>query len=95
MRPISCSNARSTASFRNVPPCTTICLPSESASAARITLYSAFLTTDIDSQAEMLSIVAPSFCACFTDEFMNTVQREPRSTGALANSPSRAKSAMS
>ena len=29
----------------------------------------------------MFSIDAPSFCACLTDEFMNTVQREPRSTG--------------
>lgn len=29
----------------------------------------------------MSSMEAPSFCACLTEEFMNTVQREPRSTG--------------
>ena len=40
----------------------------------------------------MSPTVAPSFWACFTREFMNTVQRLPRSTGlsapmaALANS---------
>ena len=28
---------------------------------------------------------APSFCACFTFEFINTVQRVPRSVGFLAN----------
>ena len=31
----------------------------------------------------MSSIEAPSFCACLTEEFMNTVQREPRSTGCV------------
>ena len=31
---------------------------------------------------------APSFCACLTEEFMNTVQREPRSMGCFANRPS-------
>ena len=33
------------------------------------------------SPAEMFSTDAPSFCACLTLEFMNTVQRLPRSTG--------------
>ena len=28
---------------------------------------------------------APSFCACLTEEFMNTVQRLPRSTGCSAS----------
>ena len=92
--PISCSNARSTASFRNVPPCTTISRPIALESTARITLYSAFLTTLMERPAEMFSTVAPSFCACFTEEFMNTVQREPRSTGRSANRPSFAKSSM-
>ena len=32
---------------------------------------------------------APSFWACLTEEFMNTVQRLPRSTGFSAASPSR------
>ena len=31
----------------------------------------------------MSPTLAPSFCACLTEEFMNTVQRVPRSTGAL------------
>ena len=30
----------------------------------------------------MSSMLAPSFWACLTEEFMKTVQREPRSTGA-------------
>ena len=41
----------------------------------------------MDSPAEMSSTEAPSFCACLTEEFMNTVQRVPRSTGDLPNSP--------
>ena len=32
----------------------------------------------------MSPTVAPSFCACLTREFIKTVQRLPRSTGALA-----------
>ena len=63
-------------------------------STARITLYSAFLTTLIERPAEMLSTVAPSFCACLTEEFMNTVQREPRSMGCFANRPSLQNSSM-
>ena len=34
---------------------------------------------------------APSFCACFTEEFMNTVQRVPRSTGDSDSMAMRAK----
>ena len=49
----------------------------------------------MDSPAEMLPKVAPSFWACFTEEFMNTVHREPRSTGLSAKSPSLAKSPIS
>ena len=37
-RPSSCSKARSTASFRKVPPWTTMCSPRSSAEAARMTL---------------------------------------------------------
>ena len=66
--------------------------PSSSGLPARITLYSAFFTTLMERPAEMFSIDAPSFCACFTLEFMNTVQRLPRSTGLSANRPSFAKS---
>ena len=39
----------------------------------------------------MSPTVAPSFCACFTREFMNTVQRLPRSTGPRAAIASAAK----
>ena len=38
----------------------------------------------MDRPAEMSSMEAPSFCACFTDEFINTVHLEPRLTGVLA-----------
>ena len=48
----------------------------------------------MDRPAEMSSTEAPSFWACLTEEFMNTVQREPRFTGCWANRPIREKSAM-
>ena len=57
-------------------------------------MYRAFFTTLMESPAEMFSMEAPSFWACFTEEFINTVHREPRSTGLSANSPSLAKSAI-
>ena len=47
----------------------------------------AFLTIDEDRPAEMSSTLAPSFCACLTALFINTVQREPSSTGCLAYRP--------
>ena len=50
--------------------------------------------TEYDRPAEMSAGVAPSFCACFTREFMNTVQRLPRSTGASAVMAAAAKSEM-
>ena len=53
----------------------------------------AFLTTLTARPAEMSSTVAPSFCDCLTEEFMNTVQREPRFTGAVLCKPSSANSA--
>ena len=55
----------------------------------------AFFTTETDSPAEMSSTVAPSFWDCFTEEFMNTVHRLPRFTGAPAWSPFSAKAAAS
>ena len=57
-----------------------------------MTLYSAFLTTLMDRPAEMFWMDAPSFWACFTELFMKTVQRLPRSTGRSANRPSAANS---
>ena len=49
---------------------------------------------EMDSPAEMSSTQAPSFWACFTLEFMNTVHREPRFTGFWVKRPSLAKSSM-
>ena len=54
----------------------------------------AFFTMEVDRPAEMSATLAPSFWACFTLEFINTVQRDPRFTGFLVNSPSLEKSAM-
>ena len=48
--------------------------------------------TEYASPAEISATVAPSFCACFTLEFINTVQREPRSIGFSANNATFAKS---
>ena len=39
--------------------------------------------TERPMPAEISARGAPSFWACFTREFMNTVQRVPRSTGVL------------
>ena len=48
-----------------------------------MTLYTAFFTMEMERPALMSSTLAPSFWACFTEEFMNTVHREPRFTGVL------------
>ena len=90
--PSSCSKQRSTESFWKVPPCTTICFPISSLFFARITLYNAFFTTDLQSPAEISSILAPFFWACLTPEFINTVQRVPKSTGCFDFNPSVANS---
>ena len=55
----------------------------------------AFFTMEMDSPALMSSTLAPSFWACLTEEFMNTVHREPRFTGFWVNRPSLAKSSIS
>ena len=44
------------------------------------------------AEAEISETGAPSFCACFTLEFMKTVQRVPRSMGCSANRAACAKS---
>ena len=51
-----------------------------------------FLITEYASPEEMSATVAPSFCACLTMEFINTVQRVPRSIGCFANKAALAKS---
>ena len=75
------SKARRTASLLNVPPCTTTLLPISDAFRSLITLKSAFLITEYESPAEMSATVAPSFCACLTRLFINTVHLVPKSTG--------------
>ena len=47
---------------------------------------------DKEKPAEISGTEAPSFCACFTLEFINTVQRVPRSIGCSANRAAFAKS---
>ena len=48
----------------------------------------------MESPAEISSTVAPSFCACLTELFINTVHLEPRSTGLFAKFPNFAKSSI-
>ena len=74
-----------------VPPWTITWVPISLGSRSLMTLKSAFLMTEYERPAAMSPTVAPSFCACFTREFMKTVQREPRSTGALASMAALAK----
>ena len=83
LRPVSFSNARSVASLMKVPPWTTAYVPISSGSRILMTLNRAFLMTEYERPAAMSPTVAPSFCACLTRLFMKTVQRLPRSTGAL------------
>ena len=91
-RPNSCSKARRTASLWNVPPCTTIRSPSSAVFFSRMTLNRAFLTMETEMPAEISRTSAPSFCTCLTLEFINTVQRVPKSTGRRAVRPRRANS---
>ena len=58
-----------------------------------ITLYNALRITEQASPAEISCTVAPSFCACFTLEFIKTVHLVPRSIGWGAKRASFAKSA--
>ena len=67
-------------------------LPSSAAEETFMTLNSAFLMTEYARPAEMSETSAPSFWACFTRLFMNTVQRVPRSMGCFAKSAALAKS---
>ena len=82
--PVKFSKAFSTASERKVPPWTTMCSPRSSVFLILITFCMAFLITEYARPAAMSAGSAPSFWACFTFEFMKTVQREPRSTGLFA-----------
>ena len=82
--PVSSSKARSVASDMKVPPWTMQCSPISLKSRSLMTLNRAFLMTEYERPAATSPMVAPSFCACLTREFMKTVQREPRSTGSVA-----------
>ena len=74
--------ARTTASLRMVPPCTTISFPKTDISFSFNTLYRQFLTTEYASPAAISLIVAPSLSTCFTFEFIKTVHLVPKSHGA-------------
>jgi hypothetical protein len=86
------SKQRKTASLWNVPPCTTIRLPSCFGSVTFITFSNAFFMTEYASPAEISATGAPSFCACFTREFIKTVHLVPKSTGFFAYMAMSAKS---
>ena len=79
--PVSFSKARTTESFFIVPPCTTMFCPNSSVFFRRNTLYRQFFTTEYERPAAMSDTVAPSRIACLTFEFINTVQRVPKSYG--------------
>ncbi len=90
--PTESSNALNTASLKKAPPCTTTCSPKSSTLLIFITLYKALRTTEYERPAEISLTEAPSFCACLTFEFINTVHLEPKSTGCSALSAVDAKS---
>ena len=75
--------ARSTASFRKVPPCTTICSPRVLIFETRITLVNTFSMMDRQSPAMMSSGSFPFRCSVMMELFMNTVQRLPSAAGVL------------
>ena len=50
------------------------------------------MITEYDKPALISSTFAPSFWACFTFEFINTVQRLPKSIGVFDSNASFAKS---
>ena len=59
-----------------------------------MTLYNAFFTTEIARPAAISLTLAPSFCACLTEEFIKTVHLEPKLTGLFASRAIAAKSLM-
>ena len=79
--PVYRSRDRRTALFRNVPPWTMMLSPRFFRLDSLITLVNTFSMTELQRPAMMSSGVFPFFCSEMTDEFMNTVQREPRDDG--------------
>lgn len=88
-RPMCCSRAQSTASLRNVPPCTTICSPRLSRLGTRTTFVNTFAMIERHRPAMISAGVRPFFCSLTMLEFMNTVQRLPSTAGcSLVNAAS-------
>ena len=83
LRPRNCSKARSTASLRKVPPCTTMRSPSASRLATRMTLVKTFSMIERQRPAMMSSGPLPRRCSETTLEFMKTVQRLPSAAGSV------------
>ena len=83
LQPVRFSRALTTASLRIVPPWTTICLPRAAGLLSLRTLYRQFFITEYERPAAISSRQAPSRRTCFTLEFINTVQRVPRSHGVF------------
>ena len=81
LRPTYTSSARSTASLANVPPCTTMRLPSESRFETRMTFVNTFSIIDRHKPAMISSGVRPFFCSLTIELFINTVQRLPKCAG--------------
>ena len=76
--------ARSTASFLNVPPCTTILLPKLEVLLIRTTFVNTFCIIERHNPAIISSVVQPFFCSVIILLFINTVQRLPRFAGRSA-----------
>ena len=81
--PRYCSSERNTASFLNVPPCTTIFFPRLSVFEIRTTLVNTFSIMERQSPAIMSSGPQPFFCSVIIVLFIKTVQRLPKSAGFL------------
>ncbi len=79
--PIYCSMARRTASFRKVPPCTTIFSPRLFTFSIRMTLVNTFSMMERQSPAMMSAGFFPFRCSVMMLLFINTVQRLPSTAG--------------
>ena len=82
-RPVYCSRARSTASFLNVPPWTTILSPRLSKLEIRITFVKTFSMMERHRPAIISADCLPFRCSVTMLLFMKTVQRLPREAGCL------------
>ena len=83
-------SARSTASLRNVPPCTTMRLPRLARLGTRTTFVNTLAMIERHRPAMMSAGVRPFFCSLTMLEFMNTVQRLPSTAGCRLENASSA-----